>query len=105
MTNTIIASSNELTLDEALSNLARHSKVDGVAIFGSQPTNTTSNVSDYDLLIMVNDPPIRIFQLQTYIAQVMADVAFVETEVADRVLALEQPVPATSSEGFLIGWL
>ncbi len=105
MTETIIAQSNDLTLDELLANLAANHKVDGVALFGSQPTPMTNSASDYDLLIMVNDPPVRIFQLQTYIHGIMADVAFVETEVADRVLALENPVPGTSSEGFLIGWL
>lgn len=105
MTQTIIARSNELSLDELFANLAANDNVDAVALFGSLPNHMTNSVSDYDLLIMVHDPPVRIFQLQTYIHEIMADVAFVETDVADRVLALENPVPVTSNEGFLIGWL
>src|SRR5215831_9712844 len=105
MPATIIAQSNALTLDVLLTNLANHSKVDGIARFGSRLTSNATSTSDYDLLIMVDDPPVQIFQLQTYINNIMTDVAFVETNVADRIIVLEDPVPSTSSEGFLIGWL
>lgn len=105
MTHTISSQSNKLTLTEVLANLGANDKVYGVALFGSLPTDATNPVTDYDLLIMVKDPPVQIFQLQTYIGDIMADIAFVETDVADRVVALENPVLATSNEGFLIGWL
>ena len=105
MENTITSPSNSMTLVEVISHLANTDMVDGVALFGSLSTNATDVVSDYDLLVMVANPPVQIFQLQTYIDGRIADIAFVETDVADRVLALENPVPETSNEGFLIGWL
>jgi hypothetical protein len=48
---------------------------------------------------------VHIFQMHTWINSVSADVVFVEAGLVERVLALDEPVAATSSEGFLIGWM
>lgn len=94
--------SNNLTLSEVLSRLAASESVDGVAMFGSQASSGKSPISDYDLLILVENPPVSIFQMLTHIDQRMADVVFVETEAAERVLTLTAPVPTTSFDGLLL---
>lgn len=101
----MLAETTSLTLDALTANLIAHPKVDAIALFGSRSTDTTNPVSDYDLLILLDNPPVQLFQLQTYVSHILTDVAFAETITADRVLALEHPVPAMSGEGFLIGWL
>jgi predicted nucleotidyltransferase len=100
-----VSTSNALSLDEVVAHLSHSNLVEGVALFGSSLTTTTEPTSDYDLLVMLSNPPVHIFQMQTYIAGRIADIAFVETDTADRVLALDKPVSPTSSEGYLIGWL
>jgi predicted nucleotidyltransferase len=102
---TLMASSNRLTLEAVLARLIRSGQVDGIALFGSSAQVVGDSVSDYDLLLMLPDPPVHIFQMQTFINGRIADVAFVETALADRVLSLAEPVNPTSSEGYLIGWL
>jgi predicted nucleotidyltransferase len=105
MFQTVISASNRLTLDQVVAWLRAAPDVDGVALFGSSRQAAHDPASDYDLLVMLDNPTVQIFQMQTYIDGKLADVAFVETETAERVLALELPVGVTSREGFLIGWL
>ncbi len=100
-----ISTSNGLTLDEVVTRLSASLICEGIALFGSSVNPVNDSVSDYDLLVLLANPPVRIFQMQTYIGGRIADVAFVETDTAERVLALEKPVNPTSAEGFLIGWL
>jgi hypothetical protein len=100
-----VSTSGDLTLEAVVRRLSDSGMVEGVALFGSSLQATNDPVSDYDLLVMLTNPPVRVFQMQTYIAGKITDVAFVETGVAERVLALEQAVSPTSAEGFLIGWL
>src|SRR5262245_1122061 len=99
---TLLSSSNHLALDTVVQRLSAAPLVEGIALFGSSTQASGNPVSDYDLLVMLDNPPIRIFQMQTYIDGRIADVAFVETEVADRVLALTEPASAISAEGYLI---
>jgi predicted nucleotidyltransferase len=91
--------SNRLTLNEILTRLEGAKAVDGLARFGSSLTHHANPVSDFDLLILVADPPVRIFQMFTHIDGCMADIVFVETETADAILERAQPVAATSFEG------
>lgn len=102
---TIISASTNLPLNSVIERLSRAPQVAGLALFGSSAQPLKSAVSDYDLLVMLDEPPIPIFQMQTYIDGRIADVAFVETKTARQVLALTEPVGPTSPEGFLIGWL
>ena len=94
--------SNHLTLEEILARLEKARVVDGLALFGSRKIAPTNPVSDYDLLILVADPPVRIFQMLTHIAGRMADVVFVETAMADALLEDRQPVAAVSFEGMFL---
>lgn len=101
---TRFCSSIDWTLDEVIARLQRSAMVDGVALFGSG-YRADEPASDYDLLILLVDPPLHIFQMQTYINGVVCDVAVVDTVVADRTVALDTIVASISAEGFLLGWL
>jgi hypothetical protein len=94
--------SSDLSFDEALSRLAASKTVDGIALFGSRAASAWDTISDYDVLLLVNHLPVRIFQLLTHIQGRMADVVFVETDMADRWLATTQAVQANSFEGMFL---
>lgn len=94
--------SNHLTLEDVLARLENAAGVDGLALFGSRKSAPTNSVSDYDLLILVSDPPVRIFQMLTHIDGRIADVVFVETATADAFLEERQPVAAASFEGMFL---
>jgi predicted nucleotidyltransferase len=96
--------SNSLTLEEVLARLAASEAVDGLALFGSRTSDRRNPISDYDVLILVTRPPVNIFQMLTHIDGRMADVVFVRSETADRVLAEQalSPVSATSPTGMFL---
>jgi hypothetical protein len=99
---TSMTRSHTLTLDETLERLAASPLVDGLAPFGSRTVDAGDPVSDYDLLILVQDPPVRIFQMLTHIDGRIADVVFVETETVDHLLERDEAVESTSTEGRLM---
>jgi len=100
---TIISLSHHLTLENLVDRLKASSQVVGLALFGSPPAENPA--SDYDLLVVLANPPVKMFQMSTFIGGRGADIAFSESEIVERVLKLDQPVSATSPEGFLMSWL
>lgn len=102
MTLLPLSPASTLTLAETLVRLQAHPQVDGLALFGSQVTERSGPVSDYDLLILVQGQPVRVFQMLTHIGGRMADVVFVETELVDQLLSNATLVaPATWAGMFL----
>jgi predicted nucleotidyltransferase len=91
--------SNHLTLDEALARLAASEHVAGLALFGSRAIGGATEASDYDLLILVHSLPVGIFQMLTHIDGRLADVVFVTTATADRLLAGGEAVSDRSNDG------
>lgn len=91
--------SNDLTLEEVIARLSQSNFVDGLALFGSQASHPAG---DYDLLILVMDPPVSIFQMLTHINGRIADVIFVEVAIADQFLQQPKPVPMASFEGMFL---
>jgi hypothetical protein len=91
--------SNHLTLDAALARLAADDRVDGLALFGSRGGGAALPASDHDLLILVSDLPVGIFQMLSHIDGRMADIVFVLTAQADRLLAAAGPVATNTSDG------
>jgi hypothetical protein len=63
--------------------------VDGIAEFGSRAARQEDAASDYDLLVLVNGLPARVFQLVTSINGRLADIVLVETETVDALLAAD----------------
>lgn len=102
MSTTVLAGSDALTLDQTIRRLETSDEVDGLAHFGSRVEIMSNSVSDYDLLVLVTEQPVDIFQLLTHIGGRMADVVISDIDSADRVLALDGTVAAISPEGMLI---
>jgi predicted nucleotidyltransferase len=91
--------SNHLTLEAALARLAADDRVDGLALFGSRAGEAALPSSDHDLLILVSELPVSIFQMLSHIDGRMADIVFVLTAQADRLLAGGAPVATNTNEG------
>lgn len=94
-----------LSFAETIEHLRQSPHVLGIALFGSSAHAQPHAASDYDLLILIDEPAIHIFQLHTWINGISADVVFVQRTLVERVLALDAPSPAASSEGFVVGWM
>ncbi|MEM7127297.1 MAG: hypothetical protein AAF702_13275 [Chloroflexota bacterium] len=94
--------SHTLRFDDLIARLQNSAFVDGLLSFGSRATDTISPISDYDLLILVNQIPVGIFQMMTHIDGRMADVVINRTSMVTELLAQVQPVPATSMEGYFL---
>lgn len=93
---------NDLTFEQTLARLSGSEAVAGLALFGSQGRMEADPVSDYDLLILVTDPPLQIFQMLTHINHRMADVVFVDITTADQILAQREPVASRSFGGLFL---
>ena len=94
--------SYKLSLDETISRLMRSEEVDGLAFFGSRTTTAVNPTSDYDLLLLLKKQPVDVFQMFTYIDKRMADIVISDSETADRVLSLGEPMAGRSPGGMLI---
>lgn len=105
MFESVPSPSLKLTFAETVEQLRQSPHVQGIALFGSSNKGTPHGASDYDLLLLIDDPGIHIFQLHTWIGGISADVVFVQKEIAEKVIALKSPCPAASPEGFVIGWM
>ncbi len=78
---------NRLTLDEAVMRLSRQASVAGLAFFGARVAAQQDAVSDHDLLVLLDAPPITLFQSLTHIDGRMADIAFATVADAEHILA------------------
>lgn len=97
--------SNAMSFTEVIERLVSSGKVAGIALFGSSAANLPRGASDYDLLLLIPNNDIHIFQMHTWIDGISADVVFVEIALAERVLALSEPVSGNSPESFVMSWL
>ncbi len=101
------ATTTNLTLEETLRRLSAAAPVDGLALFGSRRNKVGATAhepssSDYDLLVLVEELPVTIFQMLTYIDGRVADVVFYPTTMVDQLDQKRQRVAATSFEGYFL---
>jgi hypothetical protein len=107
MKYTSAVTTTNLTLAETLCRLSAAQTVDGLALFGSQRSKVGApedqpSISDYDLLVLVKELPVAIFQLLTSIDGRMADVVFYPTTLVDQLDQERKRVAATSFEGYFL---
>ena len=107
MNSTQAATAMNLTFEETLRRLSAAETVDGLALFGARRAGVgapedTHSISDYDLLVLVKEMPVAIFQLLTYIEGRVADVVFYPTALVDQLDQEHQPVAASSFEGYFL---
>jgi predicted nucleotidyltransferase len=97
--------SSDMTFAEVIDRLKASDAVRGIALFGSVAANPQHVASDYDLLVLVNEADVHIFQMHTWIDHISADIVFVETDLVERVINLQTPISGTSAEGLVISWM
>jgi hypothetical protein len=103
---TLFSRSHRFTLDETISRLARHPVVDGVLLIGSTGQPALSPVSDYDMIVVLNEPPVPVHVALTRIEGRLTDVVFYEAAVIRRIAEGEALADSVDSlEGKLIRWL
>ena len=75
-----------MTLRELIDRLSTRSVDDGLAVIGSGADGTMNDVSDCDLLIVLNDPPLRIVGGVTQADDRIVDLIFSTTTEIDELL-------------------
>ncbi len=96
ITNSIPSISDHLSLEQTVARLKASPRVDGIAAFGSHAAHQADMASDYDLLLLVDGVPARVFQMVTTIDRRLADIVMVELETADTLLqSRERPKSRT----------
>jgi hypothetical protein len=94
--------SASLSLEETLTVLSVSPLVDGIALFGSRAGAHDNPISDYDLLLLVTELPVPIFQMFTHIGGRMADLVFADTVSTDHALTLNEPIRANTFDALLL---
>jgi len=102
MSLTLPTQSFHLTFEETIRRIRASDKVAGLALFGSRVQLSVNSSSDYDLLILVAEMPVEIFQMLTYIEGRLADIVFADTQTADHLIYSDTPVHPYSKEGMLL---
>ena len=65
-----------MTLGELIDRLSTNPTVDGLAVIGSGADGTMNDVSGYDLLIVLDEPPLRVTGGVTQAEGRMVDIVF-----------------------------
>jgi hypothetical protein len=105
MFQTLLSSSNNLTLDEAIGRLSQHPAVEGIVLIGSTGRNTLTAASDYDLLLILSHMPAPFTVALTWIDHRLTDVIFATKQQIEGILALDSPTHPEEWPGRILQWL
>ncbi len=95
-----------MTLRELIDRLSTRSVVDGLAVISSGADGTMNDVSDCDLLIVLNDPPLRIVGGVTQADDRMVDLIFSTTTEIDELLGTNGgEVEVDGISGTIVRWM
>jgi hypothetical protein len=78
-----------MTLDDLMARLSAHKHVDGIVLMGSTGTASFNAQSDYDLLVVLDDPSPPLFLVATEIQGQAAELYFVATDMISEIIAAE----------------
>jgi predicted nucleotidyltransferase len=95
----------DMTLDEVLARLSRHPDVDGLVTVGSTGRDSLTPISDYDVLVVLAEMPVRLHVGITYIDHRLTDLLFATTTHIERILAAEVAIDGDAWEGRIARWL
>jgi predicted nucleotidyltransferase len=102
MSLTLSTQSFHLTFEDTIRRLCASDTVVGLALFGSRVQASENPSSDYDLLILVREMPVEIFQMFTSIEGRLADIVFANTQTVDHLMHIHTPIHPYSKEGMLL---
>jgi predicted nucleotidyltransferase len=93
------------SLEETLTKIASHHRVEGVMLLGSTGTDDFTPTSDYDVLVVFSTLPAPLRIVNTWIDGRLAEIYCTTTEAIDRIVKCGAPWPDASEEATLLGWL
>jgi hypothetical protein len=91
-------------LDEFVARLSRRDTVDGIVFVGSTGTKALRPNSDYDVLIVINKPPVPLLVGLTSVDGRLTDLLFATTSEVEELLSGARP-PAEAWTGRLARWI
>ena len=95
-----------LAVEEVVARLAEHGAVEGVFAIGSIGREAFNPQSDYDLILVLRRPPVRLRVALTFVGGRLADIIFVEAEEIESLLAPDgAPAPAIWGAAQVRRWL
>ena len=95
-----------MTLGELIDRLSAKAIVDGLAIIGSGADGTMNEVSDYDLLIVLNEPPQHLTGGVTQVEGRMVDIVFATTsEIVELLDVKDEEVEIDGIPGAIVRWM
>jgi nucleotidyltransferase-like protein len=91
-------------LDELVARLSRRDEVDGIVFVGSTGTKALRPSSDYDVLIVINEPPVPLLVGLTSVDGRLTDLLFATTSEVEELLSGAR-APAEAWTGRLARWV
>lgn len=99
-----MATAAEVDLDELIARLSHRDAVDGVVLVGSTGTNTMRASSDYDVLIVINEPALALLVGLTTVGGRLTDLLFATAQEVEQLASGAGP-PGHPWPGRLARWL
>lgn len=95
-----------MTLQEFIARLKGSNSIVAIAIIGSAVEARTNLASDYDILIVLEDPPVPLTGGVTFVEDRLTDIAFMTLEEVRRLSEVDQSqVSMNSPEGTFLTWM
>jgi predicted nucleotidyltransferase len=92
-------------LDQTLSRIANHPRVDGIMLLGSTGTDALTPTSDYDVLVVFSALPAQLRIVNTWIDGRLAEIYCAAMDTIERVINTAEPWPDASEEATILAWL
>ena len=102
---TIAASTNGMTLDATIARLADHPAVAGLLLMGTTGTEALTPASDYDLLLILDQPDASLGMVQTWIDGRLTEIYCTPRSALARIVENIASWPDRSEEGAIVRWL
>ncbi len=97
-----VASTNTMTLDAVIARLAGRDVVDGILLMGSTATGALTPTSDYDLLLVLDEPPTPLRMVNTWVDGRLTEVYCTTVRALERIVARPAAWPDTGEEGIVV---
>jgi hypothetical protein len=100
-----LSQTHKLTLNQVLQRLEQKPIVDAILLIGSTGAASLTLDSDYDILLIVNEMPVKLFSLLTTIDGHIGDIYFVAASEVDELKILNEAIDTSELTGKLLGWV
>ena len=100
-----VAGTNTMTLDAVIARLAAHDVVDGILLMGSTASGALTPTSDYDLLLVLDEPPAPLRMVNTWVDGRLTEVYCTTVRALERIVADPASWPDAGEEGIVVTWL